>query len=81
MFLNPIHFNVPYSNYYIYISDFYYLDLLEMCSVSTNGERAYPAQGFQLIGYNFLTIIDKRAHIFPEHQELVHISVHKCIPI
>ena len=27
--------------------------ILEMCSVSTNGERACPAQGFQLIGYHF----------------------------
>ena len=57
------------------------IDTLEMCSVSTSGERACPAQGFQLIGYHFLTIIDKHAHTFPEYQVLVHISVHKCIPI
>ena len=52
-----------------------------MCSVSTNGERACPAQGFQLIGYHFLTIIDRYAHTFPKYQVLVHISVHKCILI
>ena len=58
--------------------------LLEMCSVSTNGERASPAQqGFQLIGCHFSYTLDKNANIqvqsLPEHQELVHISVHKCI--
>ena len=56
--------------------------ILEMCSVSTNGERASPAQqSFQMIG---LKILDKHANILeylPEYQELVHISVHKCIPI
>ena len=35
----------------------------------------------QLIGYHFRTIIDKYAHTFPEYQVLVHISIHKCIPI
>ena len=59
---------------------------LEMCSVSSNGKRASPAQqGFQLIGCHFSYILDKLAHIqvksLPEYQELVHISVHKCIPI
>ena len=38
-----------------------------------------PAQGFQLIGYHFLTIIDKHVHTFPEYQVLVHVSAHKCI--
>ena len=55
--------------------------LLEMCSVSTNGERVCPAQGFQLIGYHFLTIVDKHAHTFPEYQVLVRVSVHICIRI
>ena len=46
-----------------------------MCSVSTNGEQASPAQqGFQLI---FLKTFDKHANILvkslPEYQELVHI--------
>ena len=36
---------------------------LEMCFVSTNGERACPVRGFQRVGYNFLTIIDS----MPEH--------------
>ena len=57
-----------------------------MCSVSTNGERASPAQqGFQLIGCHFSYTLDKHAYIqvksLPEYQELVHISVHKCICI
>ena len=30
-----------------------YINKLEMCSVSTNGERASPAQEFQVIGCNF----------------------------
>ena len=63
--------------------------ILEMCSVSTNGERASPVQqqGSQLIGCHFLftTLVDKHAHILvkslPNCQELVHISVHKYIPI
>ena len=58
--------------------------LLEMCSVSTNGERASPAQqqGSQLIGcyYLLITLVDKNAHILvqslPNFQELVHVSVH-----
>ena len=29
------------------------LYILEMCSVSINGERVWPAQDFQLIGYHF----------------------------
>ena len=49
-----------------------------MCSVSTNGERASPAQGFEPIRLSFF---DKHAIILPEYQVLVHISVHKCIPI
>ena len=59
-----------------------------MCSVSTNGERASPAQqGSQLIGCQFLVtnLVDKHAHILvkslPNCQELVHISDHSCIPI
>ena len=59
---------------------------LEMCSVSTNGERASPAQqGFQLIGCHISYTLDKHANIqvnsLPEYQELVHTSVHKCIRI
>ena len=58
----------------------YIYTILEMCSVSTNGERASPAQqGFQLIGCQFPTTLDKQANIvvtfLPEYQ----ISVHKCI--
>ena len=53
-----------------------------MSLVSTNGERASKAhQGIQLID---LKTLDKHANILeslPENQELVHISVHKCIPI
>ena len=57
--------------------------ILEMRSVSTNGERASPAQqGFQLIGCHFF---DKYTNILvkslPVYQELVHISIQKCIPI
>ena len=70
---------------YIYISNFHYLDLevsrslrfarqLDMCFVSTNGERVSLAQ--QLIGchfsYTYLSIL--------EYQVLVHISDHKCMP-
>ena len=29
----------------------------------------------------FLTIIDKHANTFTEYQVVVHINVHKCIPI
>ena len=52
-----------------------------MCSVSTNCERASPAQqGSQLIGCHFPTTFDKHANILvkllPEYQELVHISGH-----
>ena len=59
--------------------------VLDMCSVSTNGERASPAQqGFQLIGCHFPTTLDKHANILvnflSEYQELVHICIHKCIP-
>ena len=38
----------------------YNMNKLEMCSVSTNGERASPAQTFQAV--IFLTIIDKHAN-------------------
>ena len=60
---------------------------LEMCSIAQEGERASPAQGSQLIVCHFLVtnLVDKHAHILvkslPNYQELVHISVHKCIPI
>ena len=52
--------------------------LLQMCSVSTNGEQPSPAQqGFQMIDVKTL---DEHANILeslPEYQELVRISVHK----
>ena len=64
---------------------------LEICSVSTNGKQASPAQqeGSQLIGCHFSYLctssVDKHAHILvkslPNCQELVNISVHKCIPM
>ena len=61
----------------------------EKCSIAQEGERGSPAQqqGSQLIGCHFLvtTLVDKHAHItvkcLPNCQELVHISVHKCIPL
>ena len=60
-----------------------------MCSIAQEGERASLAQqqGSELIDCHFLvtTLVDKHAHILvkflPNCQELVHISVHKCIPI
>ena len=58
-----------------------------MCSIAQEGEQASPAQGSRLIGCHFLvaTAVDNYAHILvkslPNGQELVHISVHKCIPI
>ena len=63
--------------------------MLEMCSIAQEGERTSSAQqqGSQPIGCHFLvtTLVDKHAHILvkslPNCQELVHISVHKCIPI
>ena len=65
---------------YIYIYVYIYIYLLEMCLVSTNGERASPAQqGFQLIAVIFLTPLismPKQVKCLPEYQELVHISVH-----
>ena len=66
---------------------------LEMCSVSTNGEQASPAQKEAVIFLTYHTAMrggsclcraadDKHANIFkslPQYQEVVHISVHKCI--
>ena len=60
-----------------------------MCSLAQEGERASSAQqqSSQLIGFHLLvtTLVDKHAHILvkslPYCQELVHITVHKCISI
>ena len=56
-----------------------------MCCASTNdGGRASSAQQGSQVIICLLTIVDKHANILhkylPEYQELVHISVHKCIP-
>ena len=39
------------------------LDLiLEICSVSTNSERASPAQQISQLNFFLLTVVDKHAH-------------------